>query len=115
MFEKCLESYSFLTDNTFFSPHTFLWNPSKYHESLITNFTKPNNFSINCLEHSNDTCIQLSLSNPLEKYDREKTLHFQICIGKHIVFCTQRDLYNVTHAEHVHFIVKFILYKILNY
>jgi hypothetical protein len=45
----------------------------------------------------------------------KKTLHFQICIGKHIVFCTQRDLYNVTHAEHVHFIVKFILYKILNY
>ena len=114
MFEKCLQSYSYLTGNNYFTPHTFLWNPAKNYESLTTNFMKANSFSINCFEHGHDTCIQLQLLNK-EKCEKYLPLHFQLCIGKNIVFCTQRDLDYVTHTEHVHFIVQFILYKILNF
>lgn len=32
MFEKCLQSYSYLTGNNCFTPHTFLWNPAKNYE-----------------------------------------------------------------------------------
>lgn len=115
MLETCLQSYSYLTGNVNFSPHTFISNPSKCHDSIITNLTIPNSFSINCLEQSYDTCIQLFLQNTTENCEKNEPIHFQICIGKNLIFCTHRDLNLVTHAKHVHFIVQFILYKLLNY
>jgi hypothetical protein len=113
MIEKCLQSYSNLIGKTNFLPHTFLCNPIRYHESLTTGFTN-NTFSLSCFEHTLDTCIQLSVNN--KEYDeKEIPLHFQICIGKHVVFCTERDLKCVTQARNVHFIVQFILQKLLNF
>jgi hypothetical protein len=114
MFEKCLQSYTYLTDgDTTFSPHTYLWNPVKWATSISTNFSQSSGFSLDCYENNNDTCIQLDLPTS-EQCEKETPLHFQICIGKNIVFCTHRDLLCITHAAHVHFIVKFILYKLLN-
>ncbi len=46
--------------------------------------------------------------------EKEIPLHFQLCIGKHVVFCTERDLKCVDKAKDVHFIVQFILQKMLN-
>jgi len=112
MFEKCLQAYSSLTGNTNFSPHTFDCSPAKYYESVTTSFT-PDTFSLSSFEHLLDTCIQLSVVNT-ESNEKETPLHFQLCIGKHIVFCTDRDLKCVTQASNVHFIVQFILYKLLS-
>jgi len=113
MIEKCLQSYSYLLDNkTHFSPHTFSVNPINYYESLTTGFTT-NSFSLSCFEHTVDTCIQLSVINK-ECDKKEIPLHFQLCIGKHVVFCTERDLKCVDKAKDVHFIVQFILQKMLN-
>jgi hypothetical protein len=112
MIEKCLQAYSNLTGNTCFSPHTFICSPVKYYESVTTNFTA-NTFSLSSFEHLLDTCIQLSLVDT-ENNEKETPLHFQLCIGKHIVFCTERDLKCVTQASNVHFIVQFILHKILS-
>jgi hypothetical protein len=113
MIEKCLQSYNNLIGKTYFSPHTFLCNPIRYHESLTTGFTT-NTFSLSCFEHTLDTCIQLSVVNK-ECNKKEIPLHFQMYIGKHVVFCTERDLNCVTQAENVHFIVQFILQKMLNF
>ncbi len=111
MIEKCLQSYCNLTGNTCFTPHTFV-NSSGYHESITTNFST-DNFSLSCFEHLTDTCIQLSVAEEIND-DKETPLHFQLCIGKHIVFSTERDLHCVTNASNVHFIVQFILFKLLN-
>lgn len=113
MIEKCLQAYNNLTGNIGFSPHTFSSNPIRYHESITTNFTAKI-FTLDCFEHLLDTCIQLSVLNT-ENNEKEIPLHFQMCIGKHIVFCTERDLKYVTQASDVHFIVQFILYKLLNF
>ena len=113
MIEKSFQSYSTLTGNTCFSSHTFNCDSVKYHESITTGFTT-NNFSLSCFEHTLDTCIQLSVVNR-ETNETEIPLHFQMCIGKHIVFCTERDLNCVTLASNVHFIVQFILQKLLNF
>jgi hypothetical protein len=112
MIEKCLQAYCNLTGNTCFTPHTFVCNSSRYHESITTNFTT-NNFSLSCFEHLAGTCIQLSVTEEINN-DKEIPLHFQLCIGKHIVFSTERDLHCVTNTSNVHFIVQFILYKLLN-
>ncbi len=112
MIEKCLQSYSYLIDKSHFSPHTFLFNPINYYESLTTGFTT-NSFSLSSFKHTFDTCIQLSVMNK-ECDEKEIPLHFQLCIGKHVVFCTERDLKCVSQAKHVHFIVQFILKKMLN-
>ena len=113
MIEKCLQAYSNLTGNTYFSPHTFICNPIRYHESITTSFAA-NTFSLSCFEHLADTCIQLSAVN-MENNEKEIPLHFQLCIGKHNIFCTERDLKYVTKASDVHFIVQFILHKLLNF
>jgi hypothetical protein len=115
MLEKTLQSYQFLTeDDAPFSPHTYSWNPIRWPTSTTTSLTKPGSFSLDCFVNSYDTCLQLCLLNT-ENNEKETPLHFQLCIGKNIVFCTQRDLHSVPFAGHVHFIVKFILYKLLNY
>lgn len=112
MIEKSLQAYNCLIGTTCFSPHTFFVNSVKYHESITTGFTKPNSFSLSCFEHILDTCIQISVANT-ENNEKEIPLHFQMCIGKHIIFCTERDLKCVSKADNVHFIVQFILYKFL--
>jgi hypothetical protein len=113
MIEKCFQTYSNLTGNTGFSPHTFNCSSVKYHESITTGFIT-SNFSLTCFEHILNTCIQLSVVKR-ENNENEVPLHFQMCIGKHIVFCTKRDLNCVTSAATVHFIVQFILQKLLNF
>jgi hypothetical protein len=112
MFEKALQAYSNLTGNTNFSPHTFNCSPEKYYESVTTSFTA-NTFSLSYFEHLLDTCIQLSVVNT-ECNEKETPLHFQLCIGKHIGFCTERDLKCVNQASNVHFIVQFILHKLFS-
>jgi hypothetical protein len=115
MYEKCLQSFSYLTaGDSSFTPHTFSWNPVKWSTGITTNFTKAQSFSIQCFENSYETCVQILLLNGDNK-EKETPLHFQLCIGKNIVFCTKRDLNGINQAEHVHFIVKFILYKLINY
>jgi len=117
MFKKCLESYSYLINNVDFKPHTFLSNPARSYEcmtyeSVNSSYQKPNEFHLTCFEHIYDTCIQLNLSRTTESIDKDIPMHFQICFGKNIVFCTQRDLTHVRSSENVHFLVQFILYKI---
>ncbi len=114
MFEKCYQAYSNLTGNIHFSPHTFACNSAKYYESVTTSFTTEI-FSLSCFEHTLDTCIQLSVVNTENDIiEKEIPIHFQLCMGKHIVFCTERDLKFITKASDVYFIVQFILYKLLS-
>jgi hypothetical protein len=117
MFDKCLQSYSYLINNAGFTPHTFLSNSARSYEcmtyeSVNSSFLKPNEFHLTCFEHMYDTCIQLSLFNSSETKEKEIPLHFRICFGKNIVFCTQRDLLQVHSSANVHFLVQFILFKI---
>ena len=114
MIDKSLQAYSFLTGKTNFSPHTFLCNSVKYYEPITTSFTKSDSFSLSCFEHIVDTCIQISVAKT-DNNEKEIPIHFQMCIGKHVIFCTDRDLHCVSKASNVHFIVQFILYKLLNF
>jgi len=113
MIEKCLQSYSYLISKTYFSPHSDWFNSIKYYKTLSTEFFTSNTFHLSCFEHTFITCIELSVINK-ECDEKEIPLHFQLCIGKHVVFCTERDLKCVTQAETVDFIVRFILQKLLN-
>jgi hypothetical protein len=122
MFNKCLQSYCYLLKNIGFTPHTFLSNPARSYEcltyeSINSSYLKPDEFNLTCFEHIYDTCIQLSLYNHNNNNNKEPTeqeipLHFQICFGRNIVFCTERDLSHVKSSASVHFLVQFILYKI---
>jgi hypothetical protein len=113
MIEKCIQAYNhLLANNTKFWPHTF-YNSIRYHDSITTDLTT-NTFSLSCCEQTLNTCIQLSLVNA-ENNEKEILLHFQLCIGKHIVFCTQQDLKCITQATNIHFIVQFFLIKLLNF
>jgi hypothetical protein len=109
MFHKCFDAYSHLINNLNFTPHTF--EPVRSYNSLNTSFSKPDEFNLNCFEDSRDTCIELSCFYK-ESGQKETPLHFQLCFGKNVVFCTQRDLTHVRYAANVHFIVQFILYKL---
>ncbi len=69
MIDKCLQSYSYLIDKTYFSPHTFLFNSIKCYKTLCTEFFTTNTFHLSCFEDTFITCIELSVINKeFEKY-----------------------------------------------
>lgn len=113
MIDKCLQSYSTLTENTTFLPHTFSHDSTTYFESLTSDYLT-SNFCLNCYEHAWDTCVQLNVMNQ-EHLTKESPVHFKMCIGKHVVFSSERDLKGINQASDVHFIVQFILYKLSNF
>ena len=86
MIEKCLQSYSYLISKTYFSPHSDWFNSIKYYKTLSTEFFTSNTFHFSCFEHTFIPCIsELSVINK-ERDEKEIPLHFQLCIGKHVVF-----------------------------
>ena len=114
MLEKCLQSYSHLINTDNFVPHKYCWNPTKMFTSAVTNYHKGDDFILYCYEDSNMSSIQLTLPEN-DKCNTEVTLNVQICIGKNIVFCAQRDLSSLSNENDIHYILQFILYKLLKY
>jgi hypothetical protein len=114
MLEKCLQSYTNLIGEKVFVPHTYLWTPNKIFNSTITNVGKGDDFILYCYEDPNTSQIQLTLPENSE-YHTEVSINVQICVGKNIVFCAQRDLASLSKEIDINFILQFILYKLIKY
>ena len=114
MLEKCLQSYTNLIGEKVFVPHTYLWAPNKIFNSAVTNFSKGDDFILYCYEDPNTSQIQLTLPESTD-CNTDISINFQICIGKNIVFCAQRDLSSLSKINDIHFILQFILYKLIKY
>jgi len=61
----------------------------------------------------NTSQIQLTIPEN-SKSVTDLPLNVQICIGKNIVFCAQRDLSSLSQSD-ISFIIQFILYKLIKY
>ena len=113
MLEKCLQSYTNLIGERVFTPHTYLWTPNKIFNSTITNVSKGDDYILYCYEDPNTSQVQLTIPESSECHT-EVSINFQICIGKNIVFCAQRDL-SALNENDINFILQFILYKLIKY
>jgi hypothetical protein len=113
LLEKCLHSYTRSIGKEHFIPHIYPWAPIKIYSSAITNFQKEKDFILYCYEDLNTSQIQLTIPEN-SKSVTDLPLNVQICIGKNIVFCAQRDLSSLSQSD-ISFIIQFILYKLIKY
>lgn len=107
MLYKCYQEFMLMSHCTY---RTSAYVSPRYYESLVTTFNNQN-FNIYCLENMFQTSIQLEIKEE-EEDENQSPIQFQIYCGKKLVFCSSMLTLN---KDAVHFIVVFILYKLLKY
>ena len=109
MLYRCFYEYTILTQLNYYTSADFI---PKYYKNLATTFENPH-YYLACLENVNTTSIELLLKE--DQIDTPQyPIHFQLFCGKQLLFCTKTS-FPMLKAESVHFIVAFILYKLIKY
>ncbi len=105
IFYKCLNAFERL-----YIPYT----PSPYRSfnKLVTNINIKN-YSIYVLEEHQSCSIQITSHPESEKKDSSVDTLFQLYIGDNLMFCSKRDLVNLSREDTL-YIIQLILHKILD-
>jgi len=113
MLIKCYTEFSIFTEWSFYDYTQIHKNYFKYYSDHITNY-ESNSFQIKCSENIYTTSLEITVNNPKTSLNVTNTtdLHFQIFIGKYLLFCSQRDLVGIPIYE-MYFIINFILQKLI--
>ena len=110
MVDKCLHSYTYLSEQNFHSLHTYICREFNLYDTIVTD-VKKQAYSVYCLEDNYNTSVQLTLIHK-EKTIEPNPLQFQLYIGNNLNFCTERD-FNCLTNNNVYFIVNFFLSKLV--
>lgn len=110
MIYKCYTEYTALIHWHFWPLDHFL---PKLYNDLICEY-KNQHYTLYCYEDRWRTSIELNRIQSKEKPCTVEPIHVQIFIGNHLLFCSFKDLTNYEPKE-LHFIVSFLLYKLMKY